>query len=239
MGTLPVVTPAGSVSVRVDLSVAEMNGDKVIVRAKDVAGNEWNESVIFLDVPVGDAGDLVLDAMMADHTLPGSLGGEVATKADILSSANTVELPADSGTIVQGLVVSGTFASTAVRDDVYWQIQEDASNGITVEFSFTIPSVDHRAGVFHIFGRYEGSPGSTHYQELWAWNVASSAWEKLVEMFMEGGVTSDLEQAHEYFERHINRVTEEVKIRVVHNVTSYKSSHNIYFDLVHTISDRR
>lgn len=50
--TLPVVQPAGSILVKVNLSAAEMNGDKITVRAKDVAGNEWEEALVFLDVPV-------------------------------------------------------------------------------------------------------------------------------------------------------------------------------------------
>jgi len=49
--TLPIVQPAGSDVVKVNLSVAEMSGDKIIVRAKDVNGNEWEEVSAFLDLP--------------------------------------------------------------------------------------------------------------------------------------------------------------------------------------------
>lgn len=181
---------------------------------------------------IGDIPDGVLDSFFADHTIPGTLGGEVATKADIAASASTIVVTADSGTVVEGSVVSGTYVSTAVRDGTYWQIQEDGSTGITVEFTFSMSTPTCRPGVFEVFGRYEGVPANAHYQELWAWNVESSVWEQLVERFMPGGITSNDSFAHEYFERHIDRGTDEVKIRIVHNVTSYNASHNIYLDLV-------
>lgn len=174
----------------------------------------------------------VWDETTADHTTGGTFGGEVATKSDIQASSSTVDIFADSGTIVQGSLVSGSYSSTFVRDGTYWQILEDGTNGITVEFVFTILNGDCRPGVFEVFGRYEGNPANVHYQELWAWNVESVAWEKLVEVFMPGGNTSDDTHIHEYFERHINRTNGEVKIRTVHNVTTYNTSHNIYFDLV-------
>ena len=57
--TLPVVDPAGSFMVKVELSAAEMNGQKVNVVAIDQAGNEWAEMVSTLDVPVGSTETLV------------------------------------------------------------------------------------------------------------------------------------------------------------------------------------
>lgn len=57
--TLPVVAPAGSVSVKVNLSVAEMNGDKVVVVGKDVAGAEWEDVLIFIDAPSANVDDIV------------------------------------------------------------------------------------------------------------------------------------------------------------------------------------
>lgn len=54
LATLPVVDPAGSVMVKVSLSAAEMNGEKVNVVADDVAGNEWQPAIISIDVPEGN-----------------------------------------------------------------------------------------------------------------------------------------------------------------------------------------
>ena len=232
LATLPSVLPAGSERVKVELSASERDGDKITVRALDVAGGEWNMAVVSLEEAVADIADGVWESFIADHTLMGTFGGEVATKADIVAAASTVVLTVESGTIVEGSEVSGTPASTVIRNGTYWQIQEDGTTGLTVEFTFLMPTKTCRPGVFEVFGRYEGVPASVHYQELWAWNVTSAAFEQLTETFMIGGNTSDDAQLHEYFERHINRTTDEVKIRIVHNVTSYNAAHNIYLDHV-------
>ena len=50
LATLPVVTPAGSVGVKIDLSAGEMNGDKILFQGIDVAGAEWDDVVMFLDL---------------------------------------------------------------------------------------------------------------------------------------------------------------------------------------------
>ena len=46
--TLPIVTPAGSKIVKVDLSGAETNYDDVVVLLSDQAGNEWQDCMILL-----------------------------------------------------------------------------------------------------------------------------------------------------------------------------------------------
>lgn len=51
LATAPVVTPAGSRTVLIALSSTEMNGSKVNVQGVDVAGNEWQEILIEIDVP--------------------------------------------------------------------------------------------------------------------------------------------------------------------------------------------
>ena len=232
LATLPSVLPAGSERVKVSLSASEMDGDKITVRAKDVADDEWVMVVVSLEESVADIADGVWESFIAEHTQMGTFGGELATKADIVAAASTIVRVVESGTIVEGSEVSGTPASTVIRNGTYWQIQEDGSTGITVEFTFLMTTKTCRPGIFEVFGRYEGVPASVHYQELWAWNVESAAFEQLTETFMPGGNTSDVAHLHEYFERHINRTTDEVKIRIVHNVTSYNSAHNIYLDHV-------
>ena len=54
LNTLPVVTPTGSVMVKVTLSAAEMAGDKVNVVAIDVADDEWQDIIVSIDVPTGN-----------------------------------------------------------------------------------------------------------------------------------------------------------------------------------------
>lgn len=62
---LPVVQPAGSILVKVTLSAAEMNGDKVAIRAKDVVGGEWDEALVFIDVPIVTQDDLEIRLILA------------------------------------------------------------------------------------------------------------------------------------------------------------------------------
>ncbi|MCP5096197.1 MAG: hypothetical protein GY943_11640, partial [Chloroflexi bacterium] len=48
LGTLPVVTPAGSKMVKVTLSAAEMDGDNATVVFSDAAGDQWCDLVVNL-----------------------------------------------------------------------------------------------------------------------------------------------------------------------------------------------
>jgi len=61
--TLPVVTPTGSISILVSLSASEMTGDKVVVQGIDAAGDEWDDIMIFIDIPTA----LPLDILEGDH----------------------------------------------------------------------------------------------------------------------------------------------------------------------------
>ena len=180
--------------------------------------------------------DFTWDEQLADHTTDGSFGGELATKADIAAASSTDSSFAISGSVIFGTEDSGTYVSTNVKDNTYWEIEEDSIDGLTTELTFNIPD-NNRAGVFRVFGRYEGTPGSTHYIELWAYNYEASAWEQLLEEFLPGGNTTDDEYDHEYFERNIDRANNnEVKFRLIHNVTTYNSSHHMFLDFAEATS---
>ena len=178
-----------------------------------------------------DITDQVWDESSGDHETPGSFGEDLATKADIQASSSTVSYKAVSATIVQGTQTSNSVTDTYVRDDVHWVINEHVTNGLNVEFSFNLGSADHKAGLFSIYGRYEGG-GSSHYMDIWAWNVESSQWELLHDHFIDKSTTDD-EYSHSYYERHIDRANSHlVKIRIIHNVTSYDAAHSINLDMV-------
>ena len=163
----------------------------------------------------------------------GTFGSELATKADLAASASTSVVYCDSGTVIYGNVFSGAHTDTHLRDGNIWHIDEDGTDGLTIEFVFTVPSADHKAGNFEVFGHYTGTPSNAHYIGLWAYNYESGGFEKLVDDFMPGGNTSDETFIHEYYERHIDRDNaNEVKIRLVHNPTTYNSGHDIELDKV-------
>lgn len=194
-------------------------------------GNTLVNSDALINIPKLVSG--VWNEPNTEYTTQGTYGAEVATKADINASTATNFDSVDSGSIVYGSVNSGTWADTVVRDNIYWQIGENATNGLTVQFDFNLPSTDHRPGILTIFGRYVGVPSSTHYLDLWAYNVESAAWELLKENFMLGGITSDEEFTHEYYERHIDRSNNNlVQMQLRHAVTAYNAAHAVYLDYV-------
>lgn len=66
LATLPVVSPAGSSSVKVNLNAVEMSGDKVVVIGKDASGEEWGDIFAFLDNPTATA-ENAMDLLEGDH----------------------------------------------------------------------------------------------------------------------------------------------------------------------------
>ena len=60
LASLPSVVPSGSIQVRIDLSSAEMNADRISVQGIDVAGAQWQDIFIFLDVPTDTAESLAV-----------------------------------------------------------------------------------------------------------------------------------------------------------------------------------
>lgn len=180
--------------------------------------------------------DGVWNEQTADHKEDGSYGAELATKADIAAASSTDSDAAGAGSVVYGTEDAGTYLSTNVKDNVYWQIEEDAADGLTVELTFNIPD-ENRAGVFRVFGRYEGTPSLSHYMGLWIYNYEASAWEQLIEEFLPGGNTSDAEYEHGYYERNIDRSNNnEVKVRLIHNVTTYNVNHHMFLDFAEVTS---
>jgi len=173
----------------------------------------------------------------SEHTIKGTFGGEIATKSDIRSSVITNQSTAVSGAVIYGTEASGTYSSASVRDNTYWEIDESVSDGITVEMIFNLPGTEYRPGNFSVFGRYNGQPTATHHIDLWARNYESGTWELLYEEFLPGGNTSDALYSHEYYERHINRNNNnEVKVRLIHHVTTYNASHDLFIDYMEVSS---
>jgi hypothetical protein len=122
--TLPVVSPAGSINVKVNLSQAEMNGDKIVVQCIDAAGDEWDDVLIFIDATVANVDDIVRSTTPAntlDVAVTGEAGmdfdnikdatGNTATlrlkQLDIQNSAGTAVLMKSTGSNGKGLDIEG------------------------------------------------------------------------------------------------------------------------------------
>jgi len=239
-GTL-VITGTGAIT-------DNSNGTTVVTSSllsgSDIAASVWDED-LSLHNTLGTTGErlndldttyiqsAVWDANTSSHDTSGTFGGDIATKADVQSVASTEEVNYTSGSIIFGTLGSGTIASTLLRDNNYWVIDEHATNGITVEYVFNLTDSEHRAGAFLAFGRYDGGGNPSHYVELWAYNYEATAWELLHEIFMDNATTDD-EYSHAYSERHIDRDNNnEVKFRLIHNATTYNAGHSLYLDNVY------
>jgi len=66
LSTLPVVTPALSSVVKINLSSVEMGGDKIVVVGSDLVGDQWGDIMAFLDVETGTV-QTILDILEGDH----------------------------------------------------------------------------------------------------------------------------------------------------------------------------
>lgn len=98
--TLPAVTPSGSVSVKINLSAAEMNGDKVVMQGIDAAGGEWNDVLVFIDAPAGNV-ETLLDIEEGDvvETSTSLVVNKKGTATPVLSKTITGSLLSPSVTI--------------------------------------------------------------------------------------------------------------------------------------------
>lgn len=228
---------AGADNVSID-----MNSGRVVLGPTIQAGNYTLRGVGSLENTAGPGAAItnllisnaqianqVWDSQLYDHQIVGTYGEELATKADIAARTSSTSYPPASATLIAGTQVAGSPANIAVTDGVYWQLRESATTGLAVEFRFNLASAEEKAGVFSTFGRYTGAPQS-HYLELWAWNVQAASWEFLHDRFIDN-TNSDIEEAHQYYERHIDRSSGNlVIIRVIHNVTNYSAGHDWFID---------
>ena len=96
--TLPDVEPDADVSVRVQLSADEMNGDSVCVIFQDAAGAEWDDLFVgiqtaALDVTFEQAMNIMLAALAGKST---GGGGETITFRDAADSKARITATVDS-----------------------------------------------------------------------------------------------------------------------------------------------
>jgi hypothetical protein len=99
LGTLPVVTPAASKSIKVTLSQAEINGDNIIVIFADASGAEWCDLLVNIQT---------VPRRFDDLAFPATTGRSMVVDAAGLVDANVVKLgPTGSGTAQTARDVGG------------------------------------------------------------------------------------------------------------------------------------
>jgi len=254
-GGIALTNKSGDEDVSIDLNSGQVKLDLTTVTDGTIVirgiGIVWDSNTGD-NIPTGQYGDLtvvneainkenisdaVWDDVLVDHTIDGSFGNELATKADLASQIQLSQTTATSGGAIYGNVISGDYTTTIVKDDVSWTINEDATNGITVDYTFNLPSENHKPQEISINGYYTGTPDGTHFIDLWAWSYDASAWELLQEGYMPGNKTASEPYTQTYYERNIDRNNNnEIHIRLIHHVTAYNGSHYLYIDYIEASS---
>lgn len=101
LSTLPVVDPAGSAQVKINLSQSEMNGDKIVVHCIDAAGDEWDDVLIFIDATVANVDDIVrsttpANTLNVDGNNRIDVGGWLGTAVTVSATTSLPEVDAKS-----------------------------------------------------------------------------------------------------------------------------------------------
>ncbi len=107
--TIPVVTPAGGVTVRVTLSIAEMTGANIFVSFIDAAGAEWFDYGINLQPSVTQLDDLVANVWNevltgGTYNITNSAGKRLRESASVIFQSGTCS----AGSTVNTVVLNGS-----------------------------------------------------------------------------------------------------------------------------------
>lgn len=149
-GTLaitPVIDPAGSVNVKINLSSDEMNDPKITIRGIDAAGDEWDDVFIFIDATTVNIEDIVRSTTPAntlDVNATGQAGIDFGNIDGILTK-DFVSWVDDSEHVGLNLVdTSGVLGN----DSVSWIDSNDRTNlGLWLDTAVTISSVTNKPEV--------------------------------------------------------------------------------------------
>lgn len=104
LATLPVVTPAGSRTVKLSLSDAELEGGNINVQALDVAGDEWQEVIISYNTQdIVNIVNGIWDELLtgSTHNIKNSAGKRLRDIASQAIHTGTAQGPGANGNQIQ------------------------------------------------------------------------------------------------------------------------------------------
>lgn len=149
IGTLPVVTPAGTRSVKVVMTASEMNGDNIVVKFIDqTSPKEWSDVMIVIQTSTNQIDDLATS--LASHVASWTAAlatalstglSTIGTNLDARVSTRSSHSAADAATAVLAAIVTGaTSVQTVLTKIVNWVIgtdnkvllSTDAQSGVTI-----------------------------------------------------------------------------------------------------------
>jgi len=137
---------------------------------------------------------------------------------------------ADSVSVTDGTITSGTVVNTRIVDGSYLVVNE--SGKFDIQFTF---SLDHHPAQCLFEGRYEGNPA--HVVWLYIWNYTTGLWERVTSATNDFPSSSTdyslqfiLPNGSDYLS------AGEGKLRIYHNSAAV-GSHNMYIDYISIIGE--
>lgn len=148
-----------------------------------------------------------------------------------LTTASNVMVTPSALNVVAGTTITGDVSSVARQNNVYLQIQESASTGITADFTFSVP-VGKVINNVHFYGRYS-SANPNHHIDFYVFDYVLNDWVHI------SGEGDDISPSDTDFNKVINfyntaavNGSGECKVRLKHNTTTFSVAHNLYTDFI-------
>jgi len=144
----------------------------------------------------------------------------------VIATGQLNEVPNASSVVTTGTVASGTYASTALLDGVYWQIQDDTGE-IEMYFEFLIAADGVPVSVSHE-GRLSGAGDDL---DVFAYNWLGTAWEQIGTLL---GKNSPADEVTSFalFSQHVGAGANLGKVRVRFYTAAGLTTANFYSDQV-------
>lgn len=207
--TLPVVTPATSTSVKIELTAAEMNGDKITVQGIDTSGAEWSDISIFLDVDINNLDDV---------------SNQVSQIANVGGSVNT---PASGYVLTTGSLEANLYTDTYELDQVYHQ-HSDTDGALNLYYEFDVGSEGVPTAV-DVTGRLMGLNDSL--DGIYAYNWVTTSWD-IVGAYDGQATPTDVTRIYDLYTSHVGTGSDLGKVRIRFYAASGLSSANLYIDRI-------
>jgi hypothetical protein len=194
----------------------------------NAVGIEWDTGG---GSPVSATEDLDLYRRMAnaateiDTTLSATHGAG-SWQQSVVTGASLNAVPNSNSLVTVGNVIAGTYASTALLDGSYWQI-EDVAGQIDMYFEFLIPADGVPTGITNV-GRMAGLGDDL---DVFAWNWGGAAWEQ-IGVLVGKNTPADETNTYVLFPQHVGTGADLGKVRVRYYQAAGLTSADFYSDQV-------
>jgi len=250
LDTLPSLSPAADNQVKFTVSVAEMTGKQISVRAVDAAGDEWEDDWWTIETYGHASAQHVFDRSQAtpdvnvseissDSTAADNLEAQFdgtgyeddtgpATQAQLSQIANVgaaVNTPAESYALTTGSQLAGTYASTSALDGTEHQ-HDDDGGAMDLYYQFDVGGDGVPTSVV-VTGRINGS--NDDLDGIYAYNWGGTSWDRIGDF--DGQVSStNVVRSFDLFTSHVGTGANLGKVRIRFYASAGLSSADLYVD---------